>query len=125
LDVRIEIPPDRWEETLTEFVVDEVVEGVAVAVVGELVVGGRELLEALERDCVKVAAEFGVLGENHCAARHERIDQRSLVLVLPHLLLLLPDLCLNLIFGLCVKCVLLFTCTPFFFFSFLFLSFLF
>jgi len=64
---------------------------VAVAVVGEFIVGGRKLLEALKRDGVEVAAEFGVLGKNHGAARDERVDQRSLVLVVPHLLL--PDLC--------------------------------
>lgn len=63
----------------------------AVAVVGEFIVGGRELLEALKSDGVEVAAEFSVLGKNHGAARDERVDQRSLVLVVPHLLL--PDLC--------------------------------
>lgn len=51
-----------------------------VAIVGELVVGGRELLKALEGDGVEVSAEFGVLRENHCSPRHERVDQR----LLPH-----------------------------------------
>nr|ACU16566.1 unknown [Glycine max] len=110
--------------TISESVVDEVVEGVAVTVVGELVVGGRELLEALERDCVEVATEFSVLGENHRAARHERVDQRSLVLILSHLLLLLlfsqicafePD------FGNCVVCASVYLHSLLFlFFSFLF-----
>ena len=97
----------------------------AVTVVGELVVGGRELLEALERDCVEVATEFSVLGENHRAARHERVDQRSLVLILSHLLLLLllfsqicafePD------FGNCVVCASVYLHSLLFlFFSFLF-----
>ena len=65
----------------------------SVAVVGELVVGGWKLLEALECDGVEVAAEFSVLSENHGSARDEGVDQRSLVLVVPHfLLLLIPDL---------------------------------
>lgn len=51
-----------------------------VAVVGELVVGGRELLKALEGDGVEVSAEFRVLRENHSSPRHERVDQR----LLPH-----------------------------------------
>ena len=59
-----------------------------VAVVGELVVGGGKLLEALEGYGVEIAAEFGVLGQNHSASRHEGVDQR----LLPHLLLLLLSL---------------------------------
>ena len=50
------------------------------AIVGELVVGGRELLKALEGDGVEVSAEFRVLRENHSSPRHERVDQR----LLPH-----------------------------------------
>jgi len=99
-------------EVLTESVVDEVIEGVAVAVVGEFIVGGRELLEALKSDGVEVAAEFGVLRKNHGAARDERVDQRSLVLVVSHRLL--PDLS-------AVRT--LSTYTLFFFFPFLFFSF--
>jgi hypothetical protein len=59
---------------LTEAVLDEVVEGVAVAVVGELVVAGGELLEALRGDGGEVAGELRVLCQHHRAARHERVD---------------------------------------------------
>ena len=65
-------------ERHTEAVIDEVIEGVCIAVVGELVVGGRKLLEALEGDGVEIAAEFGVLGEDHSSASHECVDQRLL-----------------------------------------------
>ena len=49
-----------------------------IAVVGELVVGGGKLLEALEGDGIEVAAEFGVVGENKGSARDEGVDQRLL-----------------------------------------------
>ena len=52
----------------------------AVAVVGELVVAGGELLEALRGDGGEVAGELRVLCQHHRAARHERVDQR----LLPH-----------------------------------------
>ena len=52
----------------------------AVAVVGELVVAGGELLQALRGDGGEVAGELGVLGQHHGAPRHERVDQR----LLPH-----------------------------------------
>lgn len=68
---------------ITESVVDMVVEGVAVAVVGELVVARGELLEALRRDGGEVAGELRVLGQDDRAAGHERVDQR----LLPHVLL--------------------------------------
>jgi hypothetical protein len=58
---------------------------VAIAVVGEFVVGSWELLKALKRDRVEVTAEFGVFRENHASARNEGVDQRFLVL--SHLLL--------------------------------------
>ena len=70
----------RESKLLTESVLDEVVEGVAVAVVGELVVAGGELLQALGGDGGEVAGELGVLGQHHGAPRHERVDQR----LLPH-----------------------------------------
>ena len=63
---------------VTESIIDEVVEGVAVAVVGEPVVGGREFLEALCRHAGEVSGELGVLGEDHGAASHEAVDQRFL-----------------------------------------------
>ena len=56
----------------------------SVAVVGELVVAGGELDEALGGDGGEVARELGVLGEDDRAAGHERVDQR----LLPHGLIL-------------------------------------
>jgi hypothetical protein len=69
----------------TVAIIDEVIEGVAIAVVGEFVVGSWELLKALKRDRVEVTAEFGVFRENHASTRNEGVDQRFLVL--SHLLL--------------------------------------
>jgi hypothetical protein len=47
---------------ITKSVLDMVVEGVAVAVVGEAVVGRRELLQALCGDGGEVAGGLGVIG---------------------------------------------------------------
>ena len=52
----------------------------AITVISELVVGGRELLKALEGYGGKVAAEVGVLRQDHRPTRHEAVDQR----LLPH-----------------------------------------
>lgn len=46
---------------MTESVVDVVVEGVAIAVVGESVVKGGELLQALCGDGGEVAGDLGVV----------------------------------------------------------------
>ena len=70
----------KKEEGFTESIIDEVVEGVAVTVVGELVVGGRELLKALEGYAGEVAAKVSVLRKDHRPTRHEAVDQR----LLPH-----------------------------------------
>ncbi|GMQ07943.1 hypothetical protein CsSME_00051915 [Camellia sinensis var. sinensis] len=69
------------DDIISEAVFDEIVEGVAIAVVGELVVGGREFLEALRSDAREISGEFGEFGENHCSSSHEAVDQR----LLPHL----------------------------------------
>lgn len=53
----------------------------AIAVVCELVVASRKLLEALRGDGGEVPAELGVLRQNHRATRDEAVDQR----LLPHL----------------------------------------
>ena len=50
----------------------------SIAVVGELVVRGRELLEALRCYAREVACKFRVLCEDHRPTRHEAIDQRLL-----------------------------------------------
>lgn|SRR5687767_13878205 len=75
---------------LTESVFHKVVEGVAVTVVGELVVARGELHEALGGDGGEVAGELRVLGQYDRATGHERVDQR----LLPHgrLFLCLPPL---------------------------------
>ena len=52
-----------------------VIEGVAIMVVGELVVCGRELLKALGRDASEIASKFCVLCEDQCPASHQTIDQ--------------------------------------------------
>ena len=59
----------------------------AIAVVGELVVAGGKLLEALRRDAGEVAGELGELGEDHRPSGHEAVDQR----LLPHLSLENPN----------------------------------
>lgn len=67
---------------LTVAVFDEVVEGVAVAVVGELVVAGRKLLKALSSDGCEISFEFGEFCNDYGAASDRSIDQRFL----PHFL---------------------------------------
>lgn len=66
---------------LTVTILDEVIEGVAVAIVGKLVAGGGELLEALGGDGGEVAGELGVFRQDHRPSGDETIDQR----LLPHL----------------------------------------
>lgn len=65
---------------LTEALLDEVVKGVTIAVVSELVVARGEFLEALSGDGGEVAREFRVLGEDHGSTSHKAVDQR----LLPH-----------------------------------------
>lgn len=64
---------------------NEIIEGVIVAVVGEFIVGGWKLLEALISNRIEVAAELRILRQHHRrrAARHQRVDHR-LPAVLPH-----------------------------------------
>jgi hypothetical protein len=62
----------------TEAVVDEVIEGVAIAVVGEPVVGGREFLQALGGYAREVSGELRELGHDHRPSRHKAVDQRLL-----------------------------------------------
>lgn len=70
---------DRSETApLTKSILDKVIEGVAIAVVCELVVGGGEFLEALRGDSVEIPAELGELREDHRSTRHEAVDQRLL-----------------------------------------------
>jgi hypothetical protein len=66
------------EKENTEAVVDEVIEGVAVAVVGEPVVGGREFLEALRGYAREISGKLRELGQDHRPSRHKAVDQRLL-----------------------------------------------
>lgn len=63
---------------LTETVVNEIIKGVAIAIVGEFVIGGGEFLEALKSNGIEIPAVLGILSENHGAASDESVDQRLL-----------------------------------------------
>uniref|UniRef100_A0A2P2JY15 Vesicle-associated membrane protein n=1 Tax=Rhizophora mucronata TaxID=61149 RepID=A0A2P2JY15_RHIMU len=67
--------------TVCEAIFNEVIEGVAVAVVGKPVIGSGEFLEALRGDACEIAGELSVFRQNHRAPRHEAVDQR----LLPHI----------------------------------------
>lgn len=64
----------------TESVLDEIIKGVAIAIVGELVVRSGKLLEALRGDASEITGELRILGEDHRSSSHEAVDQR----LLPH-----------------------------------------
>lgn len=68
------------ERGYTEAVINEVVEGVPIAVVGELVARRWQLLKALRGYADEVTGEFSELRQNHGTASYERVDQR----LLPH-----------------------------------------
>lgn len=67
----------KW---LTEAFFDEIVESMAIAVIGELVIRSRKFLEALWSYTCEITGEFSVFGENHSSSRNETVDQR----LLPH-----------------------------------------
>ncbi|KAL5996058.1 hypothetical protein ACLOJK_026131 [Asimina triloba] len=62
----------------TVSILDEEIEGMVVAGVGEFVVGGGELLEALRGDGREIPCEFRVLRQHHSPAGHEAVDERFL-----------------------------------------------
>ena len=62
----------------TESILDEIIEGVAIAIVGELIVRSRELLEALRGDASEISAETCILGDDHRSSSHKTVDQRLL-----------------------------------------------
>lgn len=68
----------RERVRVTESIIHEVVEGVTIAVVGELVVRGGEFLEALCRHAGEVSGEPSVFSEDNGAASNEAVDQRLL-----------------------------------------------
>lgn len=49
------------KKNLTVAIVNKVIEGVAITVVSEFVVGRRKLLEALKSYGIEIPTEFGVL----------------------------------------------------------------
>lgn len=65
-------------ELRTVAILDEKIEGVVIAVVGELVVSGGQSLQALSRNRREVAGELGVLGQDHYASGHEAVYERFL-----------------------------------------------
>jgi hypothetical protein len=62
----------------TVTILDEKIEGMAVAGVDELLVGGREPLKALSRNRWEVASELRVLRQDHSASGHEAVYERFL-----------------------------------------------
>lgn len=63
---------------LTVSILDEIVERMIVAAIGELVIARRKLLETLRGNTSKIPGEFRVLHQNHRPPRHEAVDQRLL-----------------------------------------------
>lgn len=59
-------------------ILDEKIEGMGVAGVDELLVGGRESLKALSRNRREVASELRVLCQDHRASGHEAVYERFL-----------------------------------------------
>jgi hypothetical protein len=70
---------ERNGRALTESIIREEIEGILIARVCELVVAGRELLEALGSDGVEVPFEAGELCEHDRATGHKAVDQRRLL----------------------------------------------
>jgi len=64
----------------TEAVGYEEVEGMAIAVVGELVVGSRKFLETLRSDACEIPGELSVFCKNHGSSCYKTVDQ----ILLPH-----------------------------------------
>ena len=50
----------------------------AIAIVGEFVIGSRQFLEALKSNGIEIPTVFGVLSENHGSTSDESVDQRLL-----------------------------------------------
>lgn len=50
----------------------------AIAVIGELVVGGREFLEALRSDAGEITGELREFSKDHRSTSNEAVDQRLL-----------------------------------------------
>ena len=76
----IEVSIEEETEKVTESIIDEIVEGMSIAIVSELVIGGGKLLEALRGYSGEIPGELRVLCENHSTARNKAVDQG----LLPH-----------------------------------------
>ena len=63
---------------LTVTVVNEIIEGVAIAIVGEFVIGSRQFLEALKSNRIEIATVLGVFSENDGSTSNKSVDQRLL-----------------------------------------------
>lgn len=74
-------PNKRTKSRLTESVLDEIIEGMAITIVRELVIAGWEFLKALGSDSSEISGELRVFRQDHRTPSHEAIDQR----LLPHL----------------------------------------
>lgn len=69
---------NKEDKELTEAVVDEVIEGMAITIISKLVVGSRKLLETLKSNGIEIAAELCVLGQKNSSASHEGVDESLL-----------------------------------------------
>lgn len=61
-------------KSLTVSLVDEVIEGVAIAIIRKSIVGGGEFLKTLGSDALKISGELGVLSKDHGASSYKAID---------------------------------------------------
>ena len=62
-------------ENRTESIFNEVIEGMAIAIISKLVIGSGKFLKTLCSDASEIAFKLRVLRENHSSSRHKAIDQ--------------------------------------------------
>lgn len=90
LHVLVSLPSSAFEHVLdralhsTESVLDEEVEGVSIASIGELGVLIGTFLQALGRHCGEVAREGRVFRQDGAFARHQGVDEASSVRGIRH-----------------------------------------
>lgn len=68
----------RKRVRLTVTVVDKIIEGVTIAIIGEFVISSGQFLEALKSNGIEIPTVLGVLRENHGSTSDESVDQRFL-----------------------------------------------